>query len=458
MPRHWLGDTIAVRFVTTITLAFVGTLAMNWLFTNATGVWGRPSLMETGLLDRAAATVRIMESQPCESRASIAEAANTPAYRLEWHAGAEPIRITQVMQGNYDEALVRLRGLLDDPARRAIFFDADSEDIASARFGYDPARDAQSYFMGIELADGSWLMFTVPEWQWGMPPAARQALNLLFAAISILVSATLTTRSLARPVEQLAHAVRRFGTDPAAPPIPALGGPVELRNTITAFNQMQAQISSFVRDRTVMLAAISHDLRTPLTRLRLRAEFIEDPIQQANIFNDVDEMRSMVEASLTFFRDGAESEPLTGFDLSELLKSIADEYADQDVIVAFEGPDHAMHHGRPRALRRVFANLIENAIKYATPPVISLSATDCVIEVTIRDRGQGIPEEQMEQVFAPFQRLDSSRNRNTGGVGLGLTSARNLVRANGGEIILRNCPDGGLAASVVLPSSAVTVS
>jgi signal transduction histidine kinase len=226
-----------------------------------------------------------------------------------------------------------------------------------------------------------------------------------------------------------------------------------LRDTIQAFNAMQARIGRFVQDRTTMLAAISHDLRTPLTRMRLRAELIDDPVQQWKQFRDVDEMQEMIDAALAFFRADFAQEPATRFDLPELLKFIVDDYGDQGETVGYEGPGHAPHPGRPHALRRVFANLVDNAIKFGTPPSITLRMAVEEAQVTIRDHGQGIAEGALEAVFQPFHRLESSRNRGTGGVGLGLTSARSIVRAHGGELTLRNHADGGLEALVVLPRS-----
>lgn len=450
--RPWMGDTIARRVVFSIALAIAATLTLNAIVVDVAGVgtWGRASITETGMLHTVATVVRIVEAQPVENRAAIVEAVGGAEYRLQWYAGPDPIEITPRIQRNFREGLNALRRLLDEPERRIFFLDYDNPEIRTARFYRDPARDSRAYFMGIELTDGSWLLFTAPEWRWGLPPGWRFALKFLVGTIALAASAMLMARSLVRPIEQLALGVQRFGADQRAPPIP-LAGPVELRKTIEAFNAMQERIGRFVEDRTAMLAAISHDLRTPLTRMRLRAELIDDPVQQRKLFRDVDEMQGMIDAALSFFRDDFAQEPATPFDLPELLKSIVDDYGDQGEAVDYEGPDHASHTGRPHALRRVFANLVDNAIKYGTPPSITLRMTAGEAEVTVRDRGQGIVEEKLEEVFQPFHRLESSRNRGTGGVGLGLTSARSIVRAHGGELTLRNHADSGLEALVVLP-------
>lgn len=449
---RWMGDTIARRFVLPILLAFAATLTLNVLFIDVAGVWGRPSLTESGLMHSAATAVRIAEAQPAESRASIAAAAGTSEYRLQWYAGPDPVELSPRLRHNFPEGLAALQALFGDSARQLFFLDHDSPEIGTARFERGPAGEEQGYFMGVELTDGSWLVFSVPEWRWGLAPVLRRWLMRIVAILSLLACAVLAARSLARPIEQFAGAVQRFGADPRAPAIP-LTGPLEMRKTIEAFNAMQERIGRFVADRTAMLAAISHDLRTPLTRMRLRAELIDDPVQQRKLFRDVDEMQEMIDAALAFFRDDFAQEPATPFDLPELLKSIVDDYGDQGETVDYEGPDHASHTGRPHALRRVFANLVDNAIKYGTPPSITLRMTAGEAEVTVRDRGQGIVEEKLEEVFQPFHRLESSRNRGTGGVGLGLTSARSIVRAHGGELTLRNHAESGLEALVVLPRS-----
>ncbi len=200
-----------------------------------------------------------------------------------------------------------------------------------------------------------------------------------------------------------------------------------------------------------MLAAISHDLRTPLTRMRLRAEFIEDEDQRSRLCRDVDNMQTMIESALSFFRDDSKDEETTSFDFPELLRTIADDYGDQGVAVPYHGPVRTSFRGRPFALKRAFTNLIDNAIKYAGAPEITLQYAARSICVVVCDRGPGVPEDQAEQVFAPFYRLERSRNRTTGGVGLGLTAARAVIRNHGGDITLHNRSEGGLEVRVNLP-------
>jgi signal transduction histidine kinase len=448
-PRRWMRDTIANRFGLTILLAILATLLMNGIFVGLAGVWGRPSFEKSGLLDAAAATVRIIEAQPPESRQALAASAGAAAYDVTWYA-TSPVEPSERLQTNYSTGSAAFRRVLGDPNRMVLFFHNEMPEVRSSSRADELLRDGDRYFMSVRLSDGTWLTFATAERSWGISMLYRWILIGVFAVLSCIILATSAACTMASPVERLAAGVRRFGADPRAPAIP-LQGPRELRETISAFNAMQAQIRRFVDDRTTMLAAISHDLRTPLTRMRLRAELMGDSLQQQKLFNDVDEMQSMVESALAFFRDDAGHEQATSFDLAELLKTIADEYGDQGVEVAYVGPDHARWTGRPRALRRVFVNLIENAIRHATSPGITLRMTGQGAEVTVRDHGPGIDDDKLEQVFVPFHRLNKARQPSTGGMGLGLTSARSIVRAHGGDLTLQNHAGGGLQALVVLP-------
>ncbi|HEY2402796.1 MAG TPA: ATP-binding protein, partial [Steroidobacteraceae bacterium] len=302
----------------------------------------------------------------------------------------------------------------------------------------------------VRLLDRSWVVFVSPTRIWGLPRTTRWLIWILFLAVSISLFTVLAARRFAGPIRQLATAVRDFGINPQAPAIQE-SGPRELRQVIRTFNEMKAQIQKFVSYRTMMLAAISHDLRTPLTRMRLRGEFIEDAEQQERLFRDVDEMQAMIDSALAFFRDDAASEPPTTFDLANLLLTIRNDYADRQIEVGYEGPAHAAYQGRPFALQRAFSNLVENALEYATPPSIELLREPNAYVILIRDHGPGLPDHALANIFLPYYRVDKSRNRNTGGVGLGLCVARALVQGHGGEIRLRSPRSGGLEARIVLP-------
>jgi signal transduction histidine kinase len=219
---------------------------------------------------------------------------------------------------------------------------------------------------------------------------------------------------------------------------------------------MAGRIQRFVADRTQMLAAIGHDLRTPITRLRLRAEFMDDDEQRRKMLSDLDEMEQMIAATLAFARDDAAAEPASAIDLAALCRTVADEAADARPelaeAIAFEGPDRLTVRARPIALKRAIANLVSNALAYGGSARLRLDPpAGGVVRLLVEDDGPGVPEAELEAVFAPFRRLEESRNRETGGTGLGLTIARNILRAHGGDVVLANRQGGGLAATVSLP-------
>ena len=271
-------------------------------------------------------------------------------------------------------------------------------------------------------------------------------------AFLVLTVAFLLVRRTAAPVGQFALAADRFGMDVNAPPLPENGSP-EVRRAVRAFNRMQERLRRYVDDRTMMMAAISHDLRTALTRMRLRAEFIDDDEQRSKAVNDLDELQQMLEATLAFSRDEAVQEARTRLDLAALLQSLCADHADAGQNARYQGPDRAHFDGRPIALRRAFANLIENALRYGNEAQVTLSPEGGGYVVLIEDRGPGIPTELRERVFAPFYRVESSRSRETGGMGLGLAVARSVARGHGGDITFEDREGGGLVTRVALPGA-----
>jgi len=449
LPR----DSIARRFAVTVVLTVVVTWSLAGLFNVFGGVWAQPSLERSGLLGEAADMVRIIEAAPPPLREQLAGAATTRTTRVGWYAATSPVAtVLERVTGQASEDGRDVMGKLLGNRRRVVLNPDGSSDalLSTPEFQEERTKDRHAYVLAVQYSDDSWLVFTVPERLWGLPWQDRWAIWLAFFTVSTGIVSTIATRQLVRPIKKFAEAIRLFGTNPQAPPV-AETGPRELTDVISAFNAMRAQIQKFVAYRTAMLAAISHDLRTPLTRIRLRGEFIEDEVQQARLFRDVDELQAMVDGALAFFRGDAEEEAVTSFDLPGVLQTIANDYADQDIEITYTGPRRAVYRGQPFALKRAFANLIENAVKYGTPPTIKLSRQEKTITVLVRDQGPGIPTEALERVFSPFYRLESSRNRTTGGVGLGLTAALAIVQGHGGDIVLSNLPTGGLGALVTLP-------
>lgn len=309
--------------------------------------------------------------------------------------------------------------------------------------------------IGLHLPEGDWLNVTVrvdPPRPWHSP-TFLWAFLLMTAAAAVLT--LWAVRRMTAPVATLAKAAEALGRDVNAPPLPE-DGPSEVAIAAAAFNTMAARIRRFVQDRTEMLTAIGHDLRTPITRLKLRAEFMEDDEQRRKMLIDLEELEAMVSATLAFGRDAKSTEPVSPLDLPELLRTILDEATDAwpEVTekVGYEGPSHLTVRARSLALKRALANLVANAVNYGGSARVRLTPpANGVLIIEVEDDGPGIAPQELDRVFEPFHRVEPSRNRETGGVGLGLPIARNIFRAHGGDITLANRPTGGLRATVTLP-------
>jgi signal transduction histidine kinase len=318
--------------------------------------------------------------------------------------------------------------------------------------------DEPTLLVSVRLNDGTWLNFLASYVQSIEFWPVRSVGLLAFAILVIVVLSIWAIRRLTAPFGEFAAAATRLGTDVNAAPIEEHGHS-EVRAAIRAFNEMQSKLRSFIQDRTEMLAAVSHDLRTPITRLRLRAECLNDRMQSAKFVADLREMEDMIAGILTFAKDDVISEPTIRVDLIATIHSICDEFADSGLDVSFAGDGRLPYPCRRLAIRRCITNLIENAIKYGRHAELSIEATRTEVMIHVDDRGPGIPEQSREEVFRPFYRLEASRSRDSGGSGLGLTVARTVARAHGGDVILRGRPGGGgLRATIVLPQCGVSLS
>lgn len=293
----------------------------------------------------------------------------------------------------------------------------------------------------------------------GEPPAMRgrggpggpfgpQYVILFLALIALL--AWLVARMATRPIRQLAQAASRLGSDIDHAPLQE-SGPTEIRQAAHAFNAMQGRIRRQIQHRTHMLAAITHDLQTPLTRMRLRLEKVADPELQQKLIDDLGVMHGMVREGLELARSMDSSEKIQALDLDSLLDSVCADAADAGQNVTLEGSTRAFVMAQPGALRRCLTNLIDNACKYGQQARVSAALEQQKILIRIRDHGPGIPESEQESVFEPFYRLETSRSRDTGGTGLGLTIARNIVENHHGQLRLRNLAEGGLEVQLELP-------
>ena len=388
------------------------------------------------------ASVAVMvDRMPPDKRAAALEPATSGDYRLVWTADRPRPRLRH---GGWESRWIERQ------VRRSL----SARDLSAAEVEAYHDHDDNVAIMGarIRLNDGSWLDIAVRDRLHGPPRLIAFVGVIAIVALGLAGLAILISRRVTAPLGRFSAAATRLGTDVEAPPMDE-SGPTEIREAAEAFNQMQLRIRRFVDDRTRMLAAISHDLRTMLTRFRLRAEYIDDDEQRGKALSDLTEMQGMLDATLSFARDDASAEPRTSVDLSSLLQTLCDDLADAGQAVAYDGPHRITIECRPAALGRAIANLIDNAVKYGGEAEVGLSDGAEEVEIRIADRGPGIAEADREKVFAPFHRIEQSRSRETGGTGLGLALARNIVRGHGGDITLEDREGGGLVARVALPRS-----
>ena len=419
------------------------------------------------LIERTAGIVHLLDSLPPSQRRQLLPLLGGPKLRIRLDhrplplppgedaspALAERIRqqLAQRLAGEREVRVALRGGLIDRPMipmhRRMMQGPAMGGPMAYMQGLHAMAR---LFLIQVKLEDGSWAIFErgVSESSFHWP--SRLLVILAVLLISVLLLSLVGVRSIVRPLRDLQRAAEGLGRDIRRPPLPERG-PEEVRETARAFNTMQARLQNYLEDRARILAAVSHDLKTPLTRIRLRTDLMDDGELRRKIQQDLDDMEAMVGATLDFMRgtgSGEQSQPL---DLPALLESIAEDFRESGARVRLACEPMPPYLGRPLALKRCIVNLVENALRYGGEADIRLQPADHEVTVTICDRGPGIPEQELERVFEPFYRLEASRSQHTGGTGLGLGIARNIARAHGGDLTLRNRPEGGLCARLSLP-------
>ncbi len=459
--KRLLPATLAGRLILTL---LIGLLAAQ-LIGAAILLRDRASALyeASGLnaVQRIASIVRVLDRLDAPARATILPAVNNAQLRVTLAPQPPPTAEAEDVHTSHLHAV--LQQLIGDgrPVRVVL---VESMPVPGAagphgpggmrpRFGpmagYFP-RHSMAFLVHAQLADGTWASFEHGlrdepfAWPW------RLLLTLTVLLVSVIGLALLAVRWLTRPLAVLATAADELGRDMHRPPL-AEDGPVEVRRAAAAFNTMQARLQVHLREREQMLAAVSHDLRTPITRLRLRAELIGDETLRAKFAHDLAEMEAMTAAALDFLRGARADEPLQPVDVMALLESLQADMEEAGREVRVQGTAHTPYPARPLALKRLLTNLIDNAIKYGARATATVEDDAAQLRITIADEGPGIPEDQLVRVFEPFYRVEGSRSRATGGVGLGLSVARDIARAHGGELILRNRAGGGLEATLTLP-------
>lgn len=302
----------------------------------------------------------------------------------------------------------------------------------------------------LRLDNGEWLNFQgpIPQMQSNLPRSAGA--YVLSVAVGVGLVALWLVYRVTAPLSAFAAAADRFGKTIRAEPLPETG-PIEVAQASRALNDMQQRLCRLIDNRTLMLAAISHDLRTPVTLLRLRAELMNDSVEQQKVLDTLDEMEAMIAAALDFSKGAFAEEAQRHLDLTALLESLCDDMADSGAAVELAPHRQVLYSCRYVALKRAFSNLIDNAVKYGGVARVRIDEQPNAVVTTIEDDGPGIAEEYFDQIFAPFFRVDASRNKGTGGFGLGLTIAQAIVQGHGGEIRVSNGAERGLVVQVALP-------
>ncbi|MBN8988603.1 MAG: HAMP domain-containing protein [Rhizobiales bacterium] len=312
--------------------------------------------------------------------------------------------------------------------------------------------DGEARKLGIGLPDGTMISANIlPDQR--RPPfiGSPWMMTLLFAVISVTLLGLWAARALTAPLSSFARAAENFSLDGASAPLPERG-PEEIRSVARALNRMRERITGLIDDRTKMLAAISHDLRTPITRMRLRSEFIEDETHRSRMLDDLDQMRSMLESVLSFLRNDRKLESMTLADVASTLQLITDQFADIGRKVSYDGPAHAMATVRPDDLHRSITNLVENAVRFGPEAVIRLRVAPDCLTIDIEDDGPGISDAQKQNMLEPFVRGDDARNMDDAtGFGLGLSIANAIVLAHGGTLSLHDRKPHGLIVRIELP-------
>jgi signal transduction histidine kinase len=454
---RWLPQSLFGRLL----LVLAGGLLVAQLLSAAINLAERDRLLVTAggmqQAQRIADVVKLLDSLAPPERARIAAVMNVPPLVVTLHDAAAPAAAGEAPRALMFTAL--LRASLG--AEREVRVETGPMP-ADAPWPPGPGYGRHHMMMGagagppgpvlrtqVRLRDGSWARFDTQLRPPFATPPWRLALTLAILLFAVLVLAYVAVRWVTRPLHVLADAADALGRDIHRPPL-AEDGPTEIRRAAQAFNSMQQRLVRFIEDRTRVFAAMSHDLKTPITRMRLRAELLEDDEQRQRFEADLQEMETMVTQTLEFMR-GMGAEARQDVDINALLESLQSDNEAMGREVRIEGQARAAYAARVSLLRRCLSNLVDNAVLYGERATVRVEDSTDTLVVRVLDEGPGIPQAELEKVFEPFYRLEQSRSRATGGTGLGLAIARNIAHMHGGGIELRNRETRGLEAILTLP-------
>ena len=447
--RAFLGSMTG-RVFATLLLGILLTAALTQLLADAERARAIDEFRDLHNLDRAEQLIMATEIVPESARKAYLDVANRPGMQLadvDVHPGAlapANSEFAQALAARMGKGYA-MRSLATRPAACAT---AREQPVVFGLLRMKWRGTCES--ISVRLRDGDELVLSVLPPRSALAPQRTDYRTISIFLVSVAFLAYLVARMTTRPLKQLAQAAKDLGNDINHPPLD-LTGADEIRQASAAFNAMQARIRQYIFQRTQMLAAITHDLQTPLTRMRLRLEKVSEPELQERLIGDLSAMQAMVREGLDLARSMDTNEAMQMLDLDSLLDSVVADAAESCQRVTLTGHAGMALLGRPMDLRRCLVNLIDNAVKYGHAARVSVDRINGAARIRIRDAGPGIPGGELARVFDPFYRVETSRSRESGGTGLGLTIARNIAEQHGGSISLANHPEGGLEATLMLP-------
>ena len=413
-------------------------------------------LNRKGNMNRIISTVRVLEESPKELHKKILHAVSSENMQY-WFKTPDKDQMVNALKLDQEfldrftkygiNKLLIVNSTDNEIKRKKHSF---SKKINNSRYDSYPHKQFEWSQIAIQLKDGRWLNVasrfhpTPPFW------SVANLISLVITGGLLVLLSIFMIRRITKPLSQLTQAAKKLGCGDTVDKLNETG-PEDIKTASIAFNQMNERLERFITDRTNMLAAVSHDLRTPITTLRLRTELMDEGPTQTAFLNTLDEMQAITDSTLSFIREDNSTEPNQLIDLNMMLKTICDDFIMKGKDVNLESETSHFYLCRSLAMKRALVNLIENAINYGKQTQITIEKSASELKINISDQGPGIDEKNIEEVFKPFVRLDKSRNHAKGGMGLGLAITRSIIRNHGGEIILVNKTEGGLLAIVSLP-------
>jgi two-component system, OmpR family, sensor kinase len=446
----WLTDTIAGRTMLVLLLGIGGVLLLANILYEIGFEKELKARDAARLADRLLVLKQTIGRLPPEERDDAAHSLSGGPIEVHW--SKDPLANPG---GTRDDLARDLRARLlasapDLDGDRLIL--GSSPELPDLHKGQKPQDHLHTTLISLGLEDSSWINVSLTTLQGSRLSSPSFLFTLLAMSLGVGAVSILMARWLTRPLSDLTAATNLQFAGGSANAVPETGTR-EVRELGSAINELKRRIGRLLQDRTHMLAAVSHDLHTPLTRLRLRLEDISDDAARSSIEADLNEMEQMLDATLSFLKGEARDEEIQPIDLVAIVETIANDMTDASADVTVDGLRHAVIKGRRLALKRALTNIIQNAVKYGKLARINISDARNSFEITVTDQGPGIPEKDHEAAFAPFHRLEISRSKETGGYGLGLSVAQTIVRAHGGEIALQNLSPNGLSVGIRLPKT-----